>query len=61
MEHGHEGVAVFETGIRQFRMAMGMVWGYRIDPQNSAVRLESEKVTFPASVCAVSRRLLGAR
>lgn len=25
---------MFETGIRQFRMAMGMVWGYRIDPQN---------------------------
>ena len=37
------------------------VFLYRIDPQNSAARLESEKVTFPASVCAVSRRLLGAR
>ena len=25
---------MFETGIRQFRMAMGMVWGHRINPQN---------------------------
>ena len=27
---------MFETGIRQFRMAMGMVWGRRIDPANIA-------------------------
>lgn len=25
---------MFETGIRQFRMAMSMVWGYRINPGN---------------------------
>jgi phenylacetate-coenzyme A ligase PaaK-like adenylate-forming protein len=25
---------MFETGIRQFRMAMGMVWGRRLDPAN---------------------------
>ncbi len=25
---------MFETGVRQFRMAMGMVWGRRIDPDN---------------------------
>jgi phenylacetate-CoA ligase len=25
---------VFETGIRQFRMAMAMVWGYHINPRN---------------------------
>jgi phenylacetate-coenzyme A ligase PaaK-like adenylate-forming protein len=28
--------AMFETGIRQFRMAMGMVWGRRLDPDNIA-------------------------
>jgi phenylacetate-CoA ligase len=28
------GTAVFETGVRQFRMAMGMVWGRRLDPRN---------------------------
>jgi len=27
-------MTVFETGIRQFRMAMGIVWGYRINPRN---------------------------
>lgn len=25
---------MFETGIRQFQMAMGMVWGRRLDPRN---------------------------
>jgi phenylacetate-CoA ligase len=25
---------VFDTGVRQFRMAMGMVWGRRLDPGN---------------------------
>lgn len=25
---------MFETGIRQFRLAMSMVWGYRINPRN---------------------------
>src|SRR5580700_231962 len=25
---------MFETGIRQFRMAMSMVWGYHINPRN---------------------------
>lgn len=25
---------MFETGVRQFRMAMGLVWGHRIDPDN---------------------------
>jgi len=29
-----EGAALFETGIRQFRMAMGMVSGRRLDPHN---------------------------
>ena len=27
-------LAVFDTGVRQFRMAMGMVWGRRLDPDN---------------------------
>ncbi len=27
---------MFETGVRQFRMAMSMVWGRRIDPGNVA-------------------------
>jgi phenylacetate-CoA ligase len=27
---------VFETGVRQFRMAMGMVWGRKLDPANIA-------------------------
>jgi phenylacetate-CoA ligase len=27
---------LFETGIRQFRMAMSMVWGRRFDPDNIA-------------------------
>ena len=25
---------MFESGVRQFRMAMGMVWGRRLDPRN---------------------------
>jgi phenylacetate-CoA ligase len=25
---------VLDTGIRQFRMAMGIVWGRRLDPAN---------------------------
>ncbi|HEY3607172.1 MAG TPA: AMP-binding protein [Pseudonocardiaceae bacterium] len=27
---------MFETGVRQFRMALGMVWGRRLDPSNIA-------------------------
>ena len=39
MRHGdfkarERGGSVFETGIRQFRMAMSMVWGKPIDPRN---------------------------
>lgn len=37
------------------------VFLYRLDPQNRAAMLVSEEVAFPATVCAVSRRLLGAR
>jgi len=25
---------MFDTGVRQFRMAMGMVWGRRLSPRN---------------------------
>src|SRR6266540_1088463 len=28
------GGTMFETGVRQFRMAMSMVWGRRVDPDN---------------------------
>ena len=31
---------MFETGVRQFRMAMGMVWGRRLDPHNIARLVE---------------------
>ncbi len=31
---------MFETGVRQFRMAMGMVWGRRLDPDNVARLVE---------------------
>lgn len=27
---------MFETGIRQFRMALGIIWGRRVDPRNIA-------------------------
>ena len=37
---------MFETGIRQFRMAMGMVWGRRIDPRNIARLVEDAVATI---------------
>ena len=30
---------MFDTGIRQFRMAWGMVWGSRLDPANMDARV----------------------
>jgi hypothetical protein len=37
---------VFETGIRQFRMAMGMVWGRKMDPGNIARRVDDALATL---------------
>jgi phenylacetate-CoA ligase len=37
---------VFETGIRQFRLAMGMVWGRRLDPDNIARLVEDALATI---------------
>ncbi len=37
---------MFETGIRQFRMAISMVWGRRIDPQNIARLVEDALATL---------------
>ena len=37
---------MFETGIRQFRMAMGMVTGRRIDPANLARLIDDALATI---------------
>lgn len=37
---------MFETGIRQFRMAMGMVWGKRLDASNIARLVEDALATL---------------
>ena len=41
--------AMFETGIRQFRMAMGMVWGRKLDTTNLA-RLVDDALRHPRRV-----------
>jgi phenylacetate-CoA ligase len=40
------GVGMFETGIRQFRLAIGMVWGRRLDPRNIARLVEDGLATL---------------
>lgn len=37
---------MFETGVRQFRMAMGMVWGRKIDPANIARLVDDALATM---------------
>ena len=37
---------MFETGIRQFRMAMGMVWGRKMDPSNIARLVDDALATL---------------
>ncbi|HEX4729166.1 MAG TPA: hypothetical protein VH298_15280 [Jatrophihabitans sp.] len=37
---------MFETGIRQFRMAMGMVWGRKLDTTNLARLVEDARATL---------------
>src|ERR1700722_10056941 len=37
---------MFETGVRQFRMAMGMVWGRRLDPQNIGRLVDDVLITI---------------
>jgi phenylacetate-CoA ligase len=37
---------MFETGIRQFRMAMGMVWGKKLDTQNIARLVDDALATI---------------
>ena len=37
---------MFETGIRQFRMAMGIVWGRRLNPQNIERLIEDALATL---------------
>ena len=37
---------MFETGIRQFRMAMGMVWGYKLDAPNIARLVDDALATI---------------
>ena len=37
---------MFETGIRQFRMAMGMVWGRKMDPGNIARLVDDALATL---------------
>jgi phenylacetate-CoA ligase len=37
---------MFETGVRQFRMAMGMVWGRKIDPANVARLVDDALATM---------------
>lgn len=37
---------MFDTGIRQFRMAMGVVWGRRIDPANVARLIDDALATL---------------
>jgi phenylacetate-CoA ligase len=37
---------VFDTGVRQFRMAIGMIWGRRIDPANIARLVQDALATL---------------
>ena len=37
---------MFETGVRQFRLALGMVQGYRINPHNVARLVDDALATL---------------
>jgi len=37
---------VFETGVRQLRMAVGMIWGRRLDTRNLERLVEDARATI---------------